>query len=87
MSDLLCVQSVGKRLQGSTIANVTKVFTAARKSLFVRVNFTPPRVNIGDAGGGLPEPMRWAGISGPRPAGYASNHCLRKKRQSGRIGQ
>ena len=87
MSGRLSVQFAVKRLQDSTIENVTKVYIVEKRSLFARETFTLLLGNTGVAEDGLPEPMPWAGTSAVRPVEYASNPSLRKRKQNGKDKQ
>ncbi len=75
-------QCAEKLLQDSTIANVTKVCTVARRSSSAKASSVPRLANTGAVVDVLPEPMPWVAISEAKPVGYASSPSSRKRRQT-----
>lgn len=75
-------QSVAKHSLDSTIANATKVFTPARKSLSAEALCKAIHSGAADADSHVP--MLWAGILGQKLAVSASSLCSTKKPPRGR---
>jgi hypothetical protein len=77
MSGRSFARSAAKRSRANTTANVTKVFTPAKRSSCVVALFRVPRT--GAVAADLPAQMPWVDTSGRKLVAFASNPYLTKR--------